>query len=140
MKVYLMYRDRDFDPGQPLPVNHEAVIQDLELDTVLDTMAAGDRFLRDVARSALLGGAGDLATVLYRQEILADCLKNPAVVRQLYDIAVEAIARERKFIWGILYDHPMGILRRSVSVIDMFMSMLLALRLLTEKHAGDLKS
>ena len=140
MKVYLMYRDRDFDVQQALPVNHEAVIQDLELDTVLDTMAAGDKYLRDVARSALLGGAGDLATILYRQEILADCLKNPAVVQALYEIAVEAIARERKYIWGILYDHPMGILRRSVSVIDMFMNMLQALRRLAEKHAGDFKS
>ena len=51
MKAFLMHPDRDFDFERELPANHEALIQDLELDTLLATMAAGDRFMFEVARA-----------------------------------------------------------------------------------------
>ena len=52
MKVCLMYKDRDFDLDAGLPWNAPDLIQDLQLDTVFGAMAAGDKFLHDVAKSA----------------------------------------------------------------------------------------
>ena len=45
MKVFLMHVDRDFELGRELPANETALTHDLELNTVLTAMAAGDRFL-----------------------------------------------------------------------------------------------
>ena len=71
MKALLMYRDRDFDLQRHLPPNAQALIQDLELETLFNAMALGDEFLLTVAKQALLGGvSSDLDTILYRQQIL----------------------------------------------------------------------
>ena len=79
-----MYRDRDFDLEQNCPWNEEALIQDLELNTLFNAMAQGDQFLFDVAKRRDLFGqlTMDLDTILYRQDILKDCLNNPAIVRE----------------------------------------------------------
>jgi hypothetical protein len=74
MKVFLMNRDRDFDFQQNLPWNEEALIQDLELGTLFNAMALGDKFLFEVAKKALLGGlSNDRGTIQYRQSILNHC-------------------------------------------------------------------
>lgn len=39
MKVFLMYRDRDFDLQPELPWNMEALVQDLELNILFNAMA-----------------------------------------------------------------------------------------------------
>ena len=43
MKAFLMFRDRDFDLKQPLPSNADALVQDLELETLFGAMAAATR-------------------------------------------------------------------------------------------------
>jgi hypothetical protein len=48
-----MHRDQDFDLERDLPPNTGALIQDLELNTLLDAMAADDKFLFEVASRAL---------------------------------------------------------------------------------------
>ena len=54
MKAFLMHRDQDF-VAQPPAVSNEADLrQDLELDTLISAMAAGDKRIFEVARIALL--------------------------------------------------------------------------------------
>ena len=53
MKAFLMYRDRDFDSQQNLPSNEEALMQDLELETLFNAMALGDTFLFEVAKKLI---------------------------------------------------------------------------------------
>jgi hypothetical protein len=93
MKALLMHPDRDFDvPPEPrryqrepkveLPRHQRELVKDLELNTLLAAMAGDDEFLLHVARTALLAGPqNDLDTVLYRQEIVKDCMSNAAVIR-----------------------------------------------------------
>ena len=50
MKAFLMFRDRDFDLNQPLPPNADALVQDLELETLFGAMAAGDPLIHDVSK------------------------------------------------------------------------------------------
>lgn len=137
MKALLMHRDRDFDPRRELPCNEGALTQDLELDTLLRAMAGDDAFLFDVARKALLGGLkNDADTILYRQEILQDCLKNPAVVRKLYELAVEAVEAKKKHWFGVFSRYPSSILHGSIELLQMFMGMLRRLRAIAEEHAA----
>jgi DNA mismatch repair ATPase MutS len=162
VKAFLMYRDRDFDPQQIvsqlerdhrsrtaelearyrelLPWNEAALRQDLGLDILCDAMAGDDRFLLQVARLAILSSLTDLDAVLYRQEVLRDCLKNEAVIREMYQLAVEAIARERKGYWSYFARYPAGILSRSVEVLQMFVVMLRRLRTIADEHATAFQS
>jgi len=105
-------------------------------------MAGQDEFLFDVARTALLSGLkNDADTIIYRQEVVSDGLKNPAAVRQLYDLAVEAIERKRKGrYWGFLSRHPGSILYDSIEILQMFMDMLKKLRDLTAASAPGFSS
>jgi len=141
MKVLLMHRDRDFDLRQELPWNESALAQDLELDTLLRAMAGDDPFVFDVARNALFSGLqNDVDTILYRQEILKDCLKNPAIIRELYDLAGETIAKKKKHWYGIYSRSPDGILYESIKLLQMFMGVLRKLRGIAEAHAGRFES
>ena len=81
-------------------------MQDLELETLLRAMAAGDELIFDVAKRALLLSLRDPEAIVYRQQVLTDCLEHPEVVRELYSLAGEALKAE-KGIWGsLLRDSP----------------------------------
>ena len=109
-----MYRDRDFDLQAGLPPHEAALTQDLELDTLFAAMAAGDKFLLEVAQKAVLTSLDEPEAILYRQHVLADCLDRPAIVREMYAIAVEAFECERK-VWGWMYPrYPDGMRYRCV--------------------------
>jgi DNA mismatch repair ATPase MutS len=140
MKAFLMYQDRDFDLQQKLPPNAQALTQDLELQTLFNPMALGDKFVFDVVKQAVLTSVRDLDTIRYRQHILADCLKNPSIVREIYAIAVESIENERKNFWGLLGRYPSWILSRSIDVMQMFVGMLKKLKDIAEEHADVFES
>lgn len=140
MKAFLLYRDRDFDPQQQLPQHAPALIQDLELNTLFNAMALGDKFVFEVAQKAVLSSVTDLDTIRYRQDVLQDCLKNAPIVREIYTIAVEAIEGEKKNYLGMLSRYPSWILSRSIEVMQMFVGMLKKLQHLAEEHADTFES
>jgi DNA mismatch repair ATPase MutS len=140
MKAFLMYRDRDVDLEADLPSTAAAMIQDLELNTLFGAMAAGDRFLFDMARKAVLTSLEEPAAIRYRQQILADGLEQPAVIRELYALAVEAIDREKRIWGGLLNRYPESALHRSVDVLELFVELLKRLRRIAEEHAAAVHS
>jgi ABC-type polar amino acid transport system ATPase subunit len=141
MKAHLMYRDRDFDLQRKLPSNEEALTQDLELNTMFKAMAGGDEFLLQVARQAVLSGLqDDLETVLYRQAVLKDCLRNYSVVKSIYDIALGAIEGKRREWLGVFCTYPSGILHDAVKLMEMFTGILGKLKLVADAHAHEFES
>jgi DNA mismatch repair ATPase MutS len=141
MKAFLMHKNSDYNLQEKLPWNEKPLIQDLELNTLLNEMAKGNKFLFEVAQKTVLTGfSNDVDTILYRQNNLKDCLNNPSIIRYMYDIAVETIEKERKNYWGILYKYPSNILHRSLDVMEMFMASLKELRTLADKHSGKFYS
>jgi len=140
MKVHLMYADRDFDLGAPLPANETDLAADLELGTLLDAMAAGDKFLYEVARRGLYSGLGTPAEVTFRQHVLADCAAQPGVVRDLYDLAVEAVEAERHVYAFLFRASPDTILSRSRQVVLLYLASLHRLADIAAKHAPDFRS
>ncbi len=140
MKAFLLYTDRDFDLQQKLPANGQALIQDLELDTLFGAMALGDKFLYEVAKKAVIFSINDLDTIGYRQDILKDCLKNSSIVRDIYNVAMESIDGEKKHYFGYLSKHPEWTLHRSIDVMQLFVGTLKKLRNIADKHAEQFQS
>ncbi len=129
MKALLMHRARDFDLQQELPNNEDILRKDLELETLFSAMAGEDELLLDVVRKAVLTGFdNDMDTIVYRQAILTDCLNNPRVVRELYELAVEAIESRKRHWLGVFGNHPGATLGNAVSALQMFMGLLKKLR------------
>jgi len=141
MKAFLMHERADFDlEADPPPLSAD-LAQDLELGTLWNAMAAGDQFLFDVAQRAMLNGLTDPDAIAYRQAVLTDCLASPAVVRDLYDLAVTAVEGERKVFYGLFFrDSPEIILHRSVEVLQFFTGLLKTLRTFADEQAGNFRS
>jgi hypothetical protein len=141
MKVYLMHRDRDFDPQGSTATNGNDLIQDLELDILVHAMALDDKYLFDIAKAALLQSLFSVEDIRYRQGILQDCIAHPAVVREIYAIAVESIEDRRKN-WYSLWSGsgPGSILYSSVHIIEMYIPRLGRLRKIADDNAAQFES
>jgi len=140
MKAFLMYKDQDFDLQQQLPSNEQALTQDLELNTLFNAMVLGDDFLLEVAKKAVLSGSNHLDTILYRQHILKDCLKNSSIVRDIYTIAVESIENQKKHWLSFFSRYPSSILHSSIGMLQMFVGLLKKLRNIADEHADKFES
>ena len=140
MKAFLMYEAQDFDLQQQFPPNAQALIQDLELQTLFNAMALGDKFVFEVVKQTILCSVTDLDTIRYRQHILQDCLKNPSIVREIYALAVESIENERRNFWGLLSRYPSSVLSRSIDVMQMFVGMLAKLKRIADEHVDAFES
>ena len=95
----------------------------------------------EVAKAAILTGlTNDPGTILYRQDILKDCLKNPFIVREIYHIAVGALERKRRDYWTLIHDYPSAILHNSIEVLRMLMTQLKRLRNIADQHTPRFES
>jgi hypothetical protein len=140
MKAFLMHRERDFDAAAEPPPGAEDLRHDLDLETLQGAMAAGDQFLFEIAGRALPASLTDQGEIAYRQAALQDCLDNPEVVWELYEVAVDAIGSEKRVYYGFFSRSPGMILHRSVEVLALLLESLRRLRELSEEHAGKFAS
>lgn len=159
MKARLMFDDRDFQTDtarleamerpyahrqqkidEP-PVGQRDLIQDLELEIVWNAMGRDDPVVYVSARTAMLAGLGSVEQIRYRQAVLTDCLAQPAVVREIYGLAAQAIAEERKIYHSsFLTQSSSALLQHSITALDMFVTILQRLRQLTDEHTDQFTS
>jgi MutS domain V len=140
MKAFLMHRDRDFDLQQPLPPQAADLTQDMELEVVFKAMAAGDEFLLEVAKKVVLTGLTKPEDIVYRQQILIDCMAKSGVVRGIYNIAIDAIEREKR-IWGWMTSkYAAEMLHRAAEVLELFAGVLKQLRSIADEHGAEFHS
>ena len=141
MKVFLLHPDRDFDFEAELPPNEEDLTTDLELSTLFAAMGGGDKFLQQVARLVVLSSLRDAETIRYRQQILTDCLARPDVVRDIYWTAVDALEGERQRYWGFYRGaSPSSILHSAIRILEVFVDLLMHLRIVADQHAHEFSS
>lgn len=142
MKVRLLHPAREPDLSPRLPRQLQALVDDdLELERVYKAMAAGDEFLLETAKKVVSSTLTDPDVIVYRQQVLADCLANRGVVEQMYGIAVDAVEVRRKvFLGGLMSRNPEAILRRSVRILELLVANLRQLRGLCDEHVGKFGS
>lgn len=140
MKVYLMHPDRDFEPKSKPPFNEKALTEDLELNVLFNAMAQGDEFLFDTAKKTVFSSLESPEAIRYRQRILKDCLNNPAVVREIYSLPIEATERKHRRWMGIFSRYPSGVLSGAVQMLEMFVTLLRRLKRIADEHSGKFES
>ena len=114
MRVRLLHPEHDVDLSPRLPntliyLNED----DLELQRLYKAMADDDSFLLEVAQKVVPLTVADPDVIVYRQQVLADCLANRDAVQRMYAIAVEGDEVRRKvYLSGIVFREPGHILER----------------------------
>jgi hypothetical protein len=138
VKAHLLFRDRDFDVEAELPDDHEDLEKDLEIGILLGAMAAGDRFIYGISQRVLHASLVDPDAIRYRQDIIADCIAHPEVIRSLYAL-IDAALKDRKGFWGFR-SSPRTILYGSIESLGAFAGRLGQLRRMVDDHVGELRS
>lgn len=94
MRARLLHPDAAFAAAHPNE-GDESLFRDLELEPIVAAMADRDPVIDRVARAALRDATDNtLATIEYRQAVLADCRRQPERIRRLYALACSALAAE----------------------------------------------
>ncbi len=140
MKVFLMYPHRNIDSDMGLPWNETVLIQDLELNRILENMANGDKFLYEISKKVLLNMENEEETILYRQSVLKDCIKNSSQVREIYDILMRSIKEEKRQYFWFSQTNPELILHESIKVIQIFINGFNSLRKISDRSWDDFES
>jgi len=142
MNVHLLYQDKEFDRDQKPPWNEQFLVQDLELGALINGMAAGDEFIAEIAKKVLLNSLQDnIKTILYRQNILKDCLQNFKIITEIDKIAIEAEKSKKKAYWSIFKSkYPTSILRSAIDILQLLVVQLENIKNIADKHSGSFKS
>ena len=140
MKAHLLYESDDFDFQGELPPLSADLIQDLELSTLFAAMAQGSETLYEVSKRVVLTSLHDPGAISYRQQILADCIANPEMIREMYAIAVASQEDRRGFFWGRSSQFPSSILSGSISELELYVGLLKRLRKVADDHVSTVSS
>ncbi len=138
MRPGLLFADRDVDPAD-LPPPPGDLVADLELERLYAAMAAGDEEVLGVVRRVVPAWLIAADEIRYRQAVLRDVLATPGIALELYRIAGDAIAAERR-AWGGGLRSAELVLRRSVGVLDGFLVSFREVRSVAERHADHVSS
>ncbi|TYT24058.1 DNA mismatch repair protein MutS [Dictyoglomus thermophilum] len=135
MKVYLLYPDRDFDFKNKYEDPYsEDLVRDLGLDILFEKMSKGDSFIYNVVRKVILSYEKDLRVILYRPDVLKDCIKNKEIVERIYNLVNTAIEARKKAWLSIFSTNVTSLLGSSVSLLKIFLGYLKELREIADNY------
>jgi MutS domain V len=139
VRARLLFADRDRNEREPR-TGEEDLIGDLELETLWAAMAQQDPVIYESARSTLLEGLTDPEQIRYRQHVLADCLAKPDVVREIYTLAVQAVADVKEVFRSFFNRTGEARIRYSVRVLELFDERLQRLRAIADSDGAEFGS
>ncbi len=100
MNVWLLYEKSEYGPNNA-GMNRNEVIKDLNLDIIFKFMSRNDKYIYKTARSVMTDCVTSQATVLYRQAIVQDCIKNYDDFLELYNITAGTMEDTEQFLESI---------------------------------------
>ncbi|HVU55001.1 MAG TPA: hypothetical protein VHD83_08090 [Puia sp.] len=141
MNVFLLYKARDFDPDQKPPWQWASLVRDLALDTLFGAMAKGNDLQYKIAEAVMLAGFTiDRETILYRHEILKDCLRHPAVIIRMQSIVEEALESRKNQWLDIFTRHQSAVLYGAAKLLGILGDYLRKLRVVADEYHGQFGS
>ncbi|WP_322054946.1 MutS-related protein [Paraburkholderia bannensis] len=140
MKAYLLHDASDFSWRRDEFWNEQTLNQDLELNTLYRAMGGGDEYLYETAKKVVPLSLSDVDDILYRQAVLKDCIEHEAAVRQLYQIAVDALEVERKTFYWSLTASPSSVLHGARDLVQALLGVLGRLRQVADENLSQFQS
>ena len=136
MKVYLLYREKDFPWQNENAKFDQEMIRDLELELIYQEMAGGNDLIYRVVKEVSMEMLQEEQQILYRQKILQDCIENPQIIEQLEELIERAFTKEKENNhFGVFSDYPVAVIGQASAIIRAYMEELKTLR----KIAGEKK-
>lgn len=136
MKAYLLYDGKDFNPKEQNALDTLQLSSDGEFPSLFSAMAGEDAFIYDTAKELMFAPLQTSEEVLYRQEILSDCMKNPGLIREMYALAKEAVEKKEGEYWGLNSQYVAFMLTTAIRLLQVYSEMLRELRILADGAAG----
>jgi hypothetical protein len=99
MNVWLLHEKLE-SSAKTAAVNRNEITQDLNLEIIYKSMARNDKYIYKVVKNVLTEPLTDSDTVLYRQEILKDCIKHYDSINGIYELSANTIETIDKFTEG----------------------------------------
>lgn len=153
MKVCLLYEDRE-RVNEESYYDSASIIQDLGLKTIflisskdliyengeVKKVDKEDPFLVDTMRKVMLTPLETKEEIIYRQQVVTDCLEHPKLIRELYRIGSYVVQK-----WGELgrgpgekmqQSNPVIRLVSDIKVLHLFCDSLAEIRKLLEETQG----
>ena len=140
MKVLLMHPALPFDPKRSLPEGSEDLVEDLGLDRLFSAMAGADKLAFAVAKAAVLSPLPSAEEIIWRQQVLADCVGDPALPSQLYALASEALAAHNRLTFWGLSRSPESLRYYSLQALEILLGYLGKLSQFADEHADQVSS
>lgn len=140
MNVHLMHKDRYFDMNETIIQDQKTLTRDLGIEGILDKMANQDEFIYDVCNQALFLNLNNTDAILYRQVILKDCIKNPKVIRTMYDLVTELLAKKKEWYWSFSSSHRSSSLSGSVSLLKFFIKYFICFKEIADNEDAKFSS
>lgn len=135
-----MFRNKNFNCKEMPCFDKETLSADLELESILSTMAQKDEIINDSCSSALFCPLQSIEEIHYRQENLRDAIRNADAVRRLYEITIETEKMKEKSWCWLSYDYLSGTFSVSVELLTIYTQMLMKLRLVADNHLDNFQS
>ena len=133
MNAALLWKDKNAAwDREPDPVLEDR-FQDLRLGILIETMAQGNGEISKVCRRVLEEPLQSREEILYRQEILQDCLEDPEIMERVYELCLTA-EEKRKNTWCRLTSHHLTTVYSSAEeLLKIYMEALIQIRKTLEK-------
>jgi len=140
MQAYLMFKEKKFDSKESLPQYLEDLVSDLGLDVIFEAASNKDEFTYKVIKTGILLSLKDKEEIIYRQNVLKDCINNKETVKAMYELSIEAIKKEKESLFGIFIKHPDSIVYSSRQVLEDFFDILKKLKNIILESESNFKS
>lgn len=96
MNVRLLYMDKESEFNNAA-INRSEISADLNLDIILKFMARNDDYIYRTVRTVMTSPVVDKELILYRQEIIADCVRNHESITELYELVSGIIDENERY-------------------------------------------
>ncbi len=137
---FLMFPDRDLDLEAAPPWKVDNILQDLELNTILDSMGRDDKELREICKKCLMESLHTVEEIVYRQNVLKDALKNSDVVRTLLSLLLDASKKVKERMFWFTRSNPSLAMRESIAIMRIYLDTFASVKAIASEKHGDFDS
>ena len=124
----LLWKDRNAQWASSKDPMQEDRFHDLNLEPVVTAMGCGNPYISEICRQVLDSPLKTIEEIIYRQEILKDCIRDSQTIETVYEICEEA-EEKRKNTWCRLTSpHLTTVYSSAEELLKIYMEALVEIR------------